>query len=482
MGESIAFLTIPQGKPHYRPVDERIKDYHEVALLRETAESQAQASRCLSCFLPFCHWACPIGNNIPDWNQAIARGDWAEAYRLLQATNNIPEVTGRICPASCEPACVLGIKEEGVTIRENELAIIEHAFQAGWVVPHPPTVRTGQSVAVVGSGPAGLCCADQLNKAGHRVVVFERDQQLGGMLRYGIPDFKMEKQVLDRCIAVWRAEGIEFTTGASVGTDISMRRLQEQFSAVCLTGGSRLPRDLQIEGRTLGGIHFAMAYLTQSNQRVAGQRIPASALIDAKGKRVVVIGGGDTGADCVGTAHRQGASQVVQIELLPQPPERRGARDLWPDYPAILRTSSSHEEGAIREWAVQTQRFLGVQGMVRTLSCVRVEWTQPDPQSRPIMREIPESTFDIDADLVLLAMGFLSPEPQGPITELGLRLDARGNIATDEQYQTSTPGVFAAGDMRRGQSLVVWAISEGRRAAHFIDAHLIGHPSQLPLI
>jgi glutamate synthase (NADPH/NADH) small chain len=481
MSESLKFLEVKPRKPIYRPIQERLRDYREVMVLQDEPQTLEQASRCMNCFIPFCHWACPVSNYVPEWNNYLTSGEWFEAYRSLQSTNNMPEVTGRICPAPCESACVLGATNEGVTNRENELAIIEHAFEAGWVQPNPPRKLTGKSVAVIGSGPAGLCCADQLNKAGHRVVVFERDPAPGGLLRYGIPDFKLDKRILNRRLKIWQAEGIEFKSGVNVGTDVSTKDLQQQFDAICLTGGSRLARDLAIEGRDAKGIYFAMEYLAQSNQRVAGVRIEPSRLIDAKGKRVVVIGGGDTGADCVGTANRQGAARVVQIELLPRPPEQRHSDDLWPDHPTLLRTSSSHEEGCLREWSVLTKRFLSERGAVRGLSCVRIEWVAPHPKSRPVMREIAGSAFEIEADFVLLAMGFVSPEPQGPIKELGVRLDARGNVATNSSYMTSVGGVFAAGDMRRGQSLVVWAFTEGRKAAHAIDKHLMGC-SKLPAL
>ena len=479
MNEPVVFLEVPRRETTYRPVAERVKDYRDVTVWRDETQSQQQALRCLNCGLPFCHWSCPLGNAVPTWNKHLADGEWEEAFRALQATNNLPEVTARICPALCEPACVLGICWDAVTIRENELAVIEHAFQQGFVRPRPPTRRTGQSVAVVGSGPAGLSCADQLNQAGHRVVVFERDAKAGGLLRYGIPDFKLEKWVLDRRLSIWKAEGLTFRTGVHVGVTYPVSRLRKAFDAVCLTGGSRVPRDLPIEGRQLRGIHFALDYLTQSNRRVAGERIRADALLDARGKRVVVMGGGDTGADCVGTAHRQGAARVLQLEILPRPPEHRRPDDLWPDYPVILRTSSSHEEGGERDWAVLTKAFRGTEGSVTTMACVRVEWAQPDPASRPVMREIPGTEFELEADLVLLALGFVSPERHGWLDALGVTFDARGNIQTDQRYMTSADGVFSAGDMRRGQSLVVHAISEGRKAAHHIDRYLMG-TSSLP--
>jgi glutamate synthase (NADPH/NADH) small chain len=481
MEEMPTFMKVQRQSSGYRVVSERIKDYSEVAVLRETAVSEEQASRCARCGVPFCHWRCPLGNYMPDLNSYLTRGQWEDAFLTLQSTHNFPEFTGRLCPALCESACVLGIYYDPITVRENELAIVEHAFEAGFVKPRPPVKRTGQSVAVVGSGPSGLACADQLNKAGHRAVVFERDSRPGGILRYGIPDFKLEKRVIDRRLKILKAEGIEFLTDVNVGVSYPAARLLKEFDAVCLTTGFRVPRDLAIEGRSLEGIHFAMEYLGQSNRRVAGEQIPLDDLIDARGKRVVVIGGGDTGADCVGTAHRQGAASVVQIELLPQPPKSRGPNDHWPEYPNLLKTSTSHEEGGQRQWAIQTKLFIGKDERLTGLSCVRLEWSQSDPKSRPVMREIPESGFELKSDLVLLALGFVAGEPNGLLKELGLTLDAQGRVATDHRYQTAREGIFAAGDLRRGQSLIVWAISEGRRAAHYMDKYLMGQ-SELPLI
>ncbi len=475
------FLSIERRPATTRPVSERVNDYREVAVLRAETDSQAQASRCLNCGLPFCHWSCPLGNYVPDWNDFLARERWEDAYRVLQATNNMPEITARVCPASCEYACVLGINDGAVTIRENELAVIEHAFRSGWVRARPPQRRTGKSVAVIGSGPAGLACADQLNKVGHRVVVFERDDKPGGILRYGIPDFKLEKWVIDRRLQVWRAEGVVFITGMNVGIDYPASTLMKEFDAVCLAIGSRVPRDLPVEGRTLRGVHFAMEYLTQSNRRVMGERMLDDRLIDAKGKRVVVLGGGDTGADCVGTAHRQGAARVTQIELLPKPPEpgQHRSDDFWPNYPPTLKTSSSHEEGGVREWAVLTKRFLGAGGSVKKLSCIRVAFDQRDSLGRIAMRELPGTEFEVSADLVLLAMGFVAPESSGLVDALQLPKDARGNLVTTPEQQTAVAKVFAAGDARRGQSLVAWAVVEGRRAAHAIDTYLMGS-SRLP--
>jgi len=479
MGDTKGFLKYGRAYPGYRPAWERLSDYEEVALARPETFSKEQASRCMDCGTPFCHWACPVGNYIPEWNDHMFRGRWDKAVELLHATNNFPEITGRICPALCEYACVLGINDESVTIRENELSIIERAFKAGMIKPHTPKKRTGKIIAVVGSGPAGLAAADQLNKAGHTVKVFEKDDKPGGILRYGIPDFKLDKSVLDRRIAILKKEGIEFVTGACVGKDVKSKELLKEFDAVCLTGGSRVPRDLKIPGRELGGIHFAMDYLIQSNKVVAGCKIPHDTLINAKGKHVVVIGGGDTGADCVGTAHRQGALSVVQIEVLPKPPECRTCDCPWPKYPLLLKTTTSHEEGGERHWSILAKAFVGEDGHLHRLSCARLDFSRKDEKGCPIMTEVPNSQFDIKADLAILAIGFVHPEHTGPVKDLGIELDQRGNVKTGADYMTSVKGVFAAGDMRRGQSLVVWAISEGRRAAHAIDTYLMG-TSSLP--
>lgn len=473
-----AFLCIPRRPAQYRPVTERVLDFRDVAVQRSPELSQEQSRRCLDCGVPFCNWACPIGNYAPIWNRWLARGQWQRAFDALQATNNIPEITARVCPAPCEPACVLGMTGEAVTVRENELAVIERAFAQGLVQARPPRRRSGKSVAIVGSGPAGLCCAAQLNQAGHTVVVFERDDRVGGFLRYGIPDFKLEKWVLDRRIELWKQEGVQFQTRMPIGPQMPVSALRQSFDAVCLTGGCRAPRDLRLPGRALAGIHLALEYLAQANRLVAGDPVPNAARIDARDKRVAVIGGGDTGADCVGTAHRQGAIEVIQLELLPRPPDLQDPRRYWPQSPPGLRTSTSHEEGPTRrEWSVLTTQFLGHAGRVSGLSCARVEPLVPGEPPRAL----PGSAFDVEADLVLLALGFTSPESAGPLEELGLPRDARGNVATDGQHMTSVPGVFCAGDMHRGQSLVAWAVSEGRRAAHCIDCYLSGS-SLLPFV
>ena len=432
----------------------------------------------MDCGTPFCHSGCPIGNYIPEWNDLVFRGHWEKAFSLLNATNNLPEITGRICPAPCEYACVLGINDDPVTIRENELGIIEYAFKHGLIKPRIPKKRTGKRIAVVGSGPAGLACADQLNSVGHRVVVFERDDALGGILRYGIPEFKLEKKIIQRRIKILEKEGIKFKTKINIGVDYKARQLADKFDVVCIACGSRTPRDLNIEGRGLSGIHFAMDYLIQSNRRVQGEQIPEEKLIDAKNKRVVVIGGGDTGADCVGVAHRQGAACVMQIEIMSKPQSCRTRDFPWPKYPLLLKSSTSHEEGGQRDWSILTKKFVGLDSKLTKLSCVKVEFKK-DAQGCPLMQEIAESDFEIEADLVILALGFLHPEKKGLIQEFDLDLDQRGNVKTNAQFMTSRRNVFACGDMRRGQSLIVWAIAEGRRAAYHIDKYLM-EQSNLP--
>ncbi|OGC22694.1 glutamate synthase [candidate division WOR-1 bacterium RIFOXYB2_FULL_42_35] len=466
MGNPKGFLKIKRQSSEYRPVCERVKDYGQVFSLRSERESREQSSRCMDCGVPFCHWACPLGNYIPEWNDAVHNQQWEKACALLEASNILPEVTGRVCPALCEHACVLGVNDDPVTIRENELAIVEQAFKEGLIKPQPPKQRTGKKVAVVGSGPAGLSCAVNLNRAGHEVTVFERDQKVGGIMRYGIPDFKLEKKVLDRRISVWEREGIIFKTGVDVGSDYPIAKLTKSFDAICLAGGSRVPRDLKIPGRNLKGLHFAMEYLTQSNRKVAGEKFVASP-INAKGKKVVVIGGGDTGSDCVGTANRQGAACVIQVELLAKPPEERPKQQPWPTYPFLLKTTSSHEEGVDRKWAVLTKEFEGKNGQVKCLKCVQVKFAD----KKTI--EIPDSEFCLEADLVFLAMGFVRPEHAGLLDQLKVDYDQRGNVKADN-YQTSVNNVFAAGDIRRGQSLVVWAIYEGRQTAQAINRYLEG--------
>ncbi|MGQ9489045.1 MAG: glutamate synthase subunit beta [Armatimonadota bacterium] len=480
MADPKGFLKYTRETAPYRPVEERKRDWQEVHTHMPPERLRVQAARCMDCGVPFCHIGCPLGNIIPDWNDLVYRGKWREALRRLHATNNFPEFTGRLCPAPCETACVLGINQPAVTIKQIEEHIIEYGFEKGWVEPEPPSVRTGKHVAVVGSGPAGLASAQQLNRAGHWVTVFERADRIGGLLRYGIPDFKLDKRILDRRLQLMEAEGIRFEPCVNVGVDLSAAELLAGFDAVLLTGGSTIPRDLPVPGRELKGIHFAMEYLTQQNRINEGDHIPPEQRITAEGKRVAIIGGGDTGADCLGTAHRQGAIEVYQIELLPKPPaERDELTQPWPTYPMILRTSSAHEEGGIRDWSINTKWFEGDEhGNVKRLHAVRLEW-YTDPNGRRQFREIPGSEFSLDVDLVLLAMGFLHPQHDGLLDALGVEYDARGNVKT-VNYATSVPGVFAAGDMRRGQSLIVWAIAEGREAAHYVDKYLMGR-SYLPL-
>lgn len=469
--EPKAFLKIKRENLTYRAVCERIADYKEVFYLPSLEHSQEQATRCMDCGTPFCHWGCPIANYIPEWNSLIAKNKWDKAYQLLSSVNSLPEVTGRVCPAICEYACVLGVNDDPVTIREDELAIAEEAFKNNLIKPNPPAFRTGKKVAIIGSGPAGLTLADQLNKAGHTVSVFERDQQIGGILRYGIPDFKLDKTILERRINIFQAEGINFITKVNVGVEYSTQDLLNNFDAIGLALGCRKPRDISLEGRELKGIHFAMDYLTQSNKCVAKEIDPKDC-INAKDKRVVVIGGGDTGSDCVGTAHRQGAKCVVQIEVMPKPNLCRTSDYPWPKYPLILKTSTSHQEGGQRQWAVLTKKFIGDKGLVKKIVCTQVEFQTDNKNTCPVMKEIPNSEFEIEADLVIIAVGFIHPEKEGLLTQLGVEFDQRGNVKTNQQYMSSVKKVFAAGDVHRGQSLVVWAISEGKQAAYFIDRYL----------
>jgi len=449
--------------PTRRDVKERINDYFEVYQPFSEEKVRTQGARCMDCGIPFCHTGCPVNNIIPDWNDLVYRNEWRDAIRVLHATNNFPEFTGRICPAPCEAACVLGINEPPVTIKLIEKTIVEHAWKEGWIKPEPPPMRTGKSVAVVGSGPAGLAAAQQLARAGHAVTVFEKADRIGGLLRYGIPDFKMEKHVLDRRLEQMAAEGVAFRTNAHVGQSVPANDLRKEFDALLLTGGAESPRDLTVPGRELKGIHFAMDFLPQQNKRMAGDEVAGQIL--ATGRRVVIIGGGDTGADCLGTCHRQKAQSVVQFEIMPMPPEERHATTPWPLWPLQLRTESAHEEGGLRDWAVGTTKFTGDSaGNVKQLHALRVG---PPPKFEPI----PGTEYTIDADLVLLALGFTGPVKQGMLEQLGVELDARSNIAT-RNYMSSVAGVFAAGDMRRGQSLVVWAISEGRSAAKAVDDYL----------
>lgn len=478
MGNPRGFLEIARVLPEKRPIQDRVDDYREVYKDFPESELKKQAARCMDCGIPFCHQGCPLGNIIPDWNDLVYRHHWREAIDRLHATNNFPEWTGRLCPAPCEGSCVLGINADAVTIKQIELTIIEHAFDRGWIRAQPPERRTGKSVAVVGSGPAGLAAADLLNRAGHAVTLFERDDRIGGLLRYGIPEFKMEKKFLDRRLDIMAAEGVEFRTGAHVGVNVAVDDLRDGFDALLLAGGATAPRDLKVPGRGLDGVHFAMEYLPMQNRRCEGDDVPDEGFITAEDKRVVIIGGGDTGADCLGTAHRQGAARIHQFELLDRPPDARAEDNPWPNWPNIFRTSSAHEEGGERRYNVSTKSFTGSHGRVERLHGVQVDVGR-DPDGRFRVDEVPGSEFEMGVDLVLLAMGFLGPEKKGMLSELGVELNARGNVVTDDHKMTSVPGVFAAGDMARGQSLIVWAIREGRVAARGIDLHLMG-ASELP--
>jgi len=466
MGKDTGFMEFMRETPTRRPVTERVNDWFEIYLDFPEEKIRKQGARCMDCGVPFCHTGCPLNNIIPDWNGLVYRGRWREAIRALHATNNFPEFTGRICPAPCEAACVLGINEPAVTIKQIEKTIVDYAFNQGWIRPEPPATRTGKRVAVVGSGPAGLAAAQQLARAGHWVTLFEKSDRIGGLLRYGIPNFKMEKHLIDRRMEQMSAEGVEFRPNSHVGGNVPVEDLRKEFAAILLTGGAEWPRDLNVPGRDLHGIHFAMDFLPQQNKVCEGDKVANQIL--ATGKRVVIIGGGDTGADCLGTTHRQKPLSVHQFELLPMPPKERSPLTPWPLWPMQLRIEGAHEEGGIREWSVATTKFTGDEnGNVKQLHSVRVG---PPPKFEPV----PGTEFTMEADLVLLAMGFLGPVRNGMLDQLGVTLDPRGNVAADENYMTSVPGVFAAGDMRRGQSLVVWAISEGRKAACGVDRYLMG--------
>jgi glutamate synthase (NADPH) small chain len=478
VGKVTGFLEIKRKKPPARPVAERLRDWREYYLPYPVDDLTKQAARCMDCGIPFCHQGCPLGNIIPDWNDLVYKNHWREALDRLHATNNFPEWTGRLCPAPCEGACVLGINDDPVTIKGVELAIVERAFDEGWVGAESPAARTGKRIAVVGSGPAGLAAAEQLNRAGHAVTVFERDDRIGGLLRYGIPEFKMEKRFLERRLRIMEKADVVFRTRAHVGVDVAVGNLRRDFDAIVLAGGACWPRDLPVPGRKLRGVHFAMEYLTLQNRRCEGDTIADEKFLTAQGKRVVIIGGGDTGADCLGTVHRQGARYVHQFELLPRPPDQRVADNPWPQWPNIFRVSGAHEEGGERVYAVSTQRFLGdAEGRVRALEAVKVEIVREG--GRLEFKPIPGSEFTLEVELVLLAMGFLGPEQPGMLTDLGVTLTERGNVQRDENWMTSVPGVFACGDMQRGQSLIVWAIAEGRSAARGVDVYLMGK-SELP--
>jgi glutamate synthase (NADPH/NADH) small chain len=477
MGKPTGFLEIERHDRGYAPVAERLKHWKEFVLPLPKAELQAQASRCMSCGIPFCHQGCPVNNQIPDFNELVYRDQWREALENLQSTNNFPEFTGRICPAPCEASCTLNIPDTPVTIKSIECQIIDRGWEEGWIKPEPSPRGTGKRVGVIGSGPAGLACAQQLARAGHATTVFEKNDRVGGLLRYGIPDFKMEKHLIDRRVRQMEAEGVIFRTGFEVGGMVSVQRLLDDYDVLVMACGAEDPRDLEVPGRELAGVHYAMEFLTQQNKRNAGDPESIAApdgTIDARGKHVVVIGGGDTGSDCIGTSNRQGAASVTQLEIMPMPPAHENKALTWPDWPLKLRTSSSHQEGVERDFAVVTKRAIGKDGHVTALECARVEWVDGR------MREIEGSTFELKADLVFLAMGFVGPVKAGVVEQSGVDLDPRGNVkATVVDYQTSQPGIFACGDARRGQSLVVWAIREGRQCARAVDAFLMGS-SKLP--
>ncbi|CDH46409.1 MAG: glutamate synthase subunit beta [Candidatus Competibacteraceae bacterium] len=478
MGKPTGFLEIARHEHGYAPIAERVTHFRDFVVPLAEPQVREQAARCMDCGIPYCHRGCPVHNIIPDWNDLVYRGNWREALEVLHSTNNFPEFTGRICPAPCEASCTLNFNVQPVTIKDIECAIIDHGWAEGWVTPQIAAHRTGKRVAVVGSGPAGLACAQQLARAGHDVVVFEKNDRIGGLLHYGIPDFKLETGLIDRRLAQLRAEGVEFRPNSHVGTDIPARSLLVEFDAVVLAGGSEQPRDLTVPGRELRGIHYAMDFLTQQNRRVAGAKI-ANEEILATNQDVVVIGGGDTGSDCVGTSIRQGARSVTQLEIMPRPPLHENKLLTWPNWPLKLRTSSSQEEGCERDWAVATQAFVGQDGRVTAIRIVRLEWQERN--GRQVMVEMADSAFEIKAGLVLLAMGFVHPVHTGMLGELGVALDERGNIrAGEEDYQTSVNKLFTAGDMRRGQSLVVWAIREGRQCARAVDEYLMGS-SELPV-
>jgi glutamate synthase (NADPH/NADH) small chain len=471
MGKPTGFLEIGRLDRPYEEVSTRVKTWREFVAPLPDEDMKKQGARCMDCGIPFCHTGCPVNNLIPDWNNLVYKSQWRQALTTLHSTNNFPEFTGRICPAPCEAACTLNINDDPVTIKSIECAIVDRGWEEGWIQPELPVRKTNKKIAVVGSGPAGMAAAQQLARAGHAVTLFEKDDRIGGLLRYGIPDFKMEKTLVDRRVKQMEAEGVTFRTGCNVGVDLTVEQLQKDFDAVLLTGGAQAPRDLPVPGRALKGIHFAMEFLTQGNRRVAGDTVPDNVAISAKGKNVVVIGGGDTGSDCIGTSIRQGAASITQLEIMPRPPEQENKPVVWPYWPLKFRTSSSQEEGCDRDFAVGTKSFGGDKaGNVKTQKVVRLENG----------KEVPGSEFELDADLVLLAMGFVHPIHEGLLKNLGVKLDGRGNVQADTvKYQSSVPKVFAAGDMRRGQSLVVWAIREGRQAARAVDEFLMGS-SDLP--
>ena len=471
-------MEIARRDSSYEPAAARLRNYREFTIPLSEPEARQQGARCMDCGIPYCHNGCPVNNIIPEWNDLVYHGEWHEALRVLHSTNNFPEFTGRICPAPCEASCTLNITDQPVTIKTIEVSIVEKGWAEGWIVPRIAKHRTGKTVAVVGSGPAGMACSQQLARAGHNVVLYEKNARIGGLMRYGIPDFKLEKSFIDRRMAQMRAEGVEFRANSHIGGAIPIAEVREKFDAVVLTGGAEHPRDMPVPGRQLDGVHFAMEFLTQQNRRLAGEMLNIGggdgSEILATGKHVVVIGGGDTGSDCVGTSNRQGAASVTQLEIMPKPPAHEDKALTWPNWPLKLRSSSSHEEGCVRDWSVLTKKIRAANGRIEALELVRVSWDKGAAGSMA-MNEIPDSAFELKADLVLLAMGFVHPTKAGMLEDLGVALDARGNVEADTlDYQTSIEGVFAAGDMRRGQSLVVWAIREGRQCARAVDQALMG--------
>ena len=472
MGKLGAFKKYSRKNFNKRKIEERIQDFKEIYIPLEKSDMMEQASRCMSCGVAFCNWGCPLGNLVPDWNNMVYKENWKKAYKLLNLTNNFPEFTSRLCPALCEGACTLGVNRKPISIREIEYTIIEKAFEEGWIKPRPPKVRTNKKVAVIGSGPTGLAASAELNSVGHSVTVFEKQDEIGGLLRYGIPDFKLEKHIIDRRVEIMKQEGIMFKTNTNVVADNEGDELLKDFDAVILTVGSSVPRDLKIENRELKGVYFALDYLAQQNKKVSAKEIVTDE-INAKDKILVVIGGGDTGSDCVGTAIRQGAKKVYQLEIMPKPPVDRDETMPWPTYPAILKTTTSHEEGCIRQWSVGTKKIVGDNGNVKELHCINLQWDKAE-DGRLAMKEIEGSEFVIQVDLIILAMGFLHPQQEGLIKNLGLALDLRGNVDTDETYMTNINKVFVAGDSRTGQSLVVKALKEGRTVAKNVDLYLMG--------
>jgi glutamate synthase (NADPH/NADH) small chain len=483
MGKPTGFMEIPRDHYPERPIEERVHDYGEIYKEFPVERLQKQGARCMDCGVPFCNQGCPLGNLIPEWNDLIYKDHWREAIERLHATNNFPEFTGMLCPAPCEGACVLGINDKPVTIKYIEFNIIDHAFKEGWVVPQPPKSLTGKKVAVIGSGPAGLACAQQLRRVGHEVTVFERDDRIGGLIRYGIPDFKMFKGRLDNRLKQLTHEGVIFKTNANIGVNVSVEDLKKNFDAIALCGGATQARDLNVPGRELNGVYLAMDYLAQQNRLNAGDKVEDQ--VTATGKKVIILGGGDTGADCLGTAIRQGAESIQQFELLPRPPETRNANNPWPQWPMVFRSSPAHNEakekyhGDIRDYSIMTKKLSGENGILKKLHGIRLEWVASTNGGPPQPREIPGSEFEMEVDLLLLAMGFVGPEKKGHLEQLGVKLDTRGNVAVDENFMTSVPSIFAAGDMKRGASLIVWAIAEGRKAARGIDLYLMGE-TELP--